>query len=1363
VRYSLLILLAAAAKSLAAPQGLNIAQGDVSYKSSDPNSHTISASDQAILDWSDFSIDLHERVEFVQPSFDAIAINRVMGANPSQIFGQLIANGKVVLVNPQGVFVGKEAIIDTGSWIASTLDLNADVFSKTGELEFEGSSEQSVINEGSISAKYGDLFLMGKHVQNRGTLKAVGQLSGTIGASFVKLEKGGIFVRYNRTSNDSQNPYANAFAVVDGKITNPGGKVYVFGETVGLSSSAVIDVSHDTHPGEIFIGGDFHGKNRNFANANWSFVEPGASIRADALLEGSGGRVIVWADRDTVFQGEIWAQGSEKGGFAEVSGKNELHFEGLAHLGHEGTLLLDPTQITITGATSGVALGNCGFPGNTYASTLAAGTLSAATLVGVLNGGTSVIVTTADGTCGPFAGTGDIIVTSAVAWSVMPATLTLNASRDILVRASIQETNAVVTAADRVILTAGRNITIGGGAGLSGAVGSQNGRTTVTAGGDLLIGGAGSGYSRIGVNAITPCTGSIVVSCNNLTMQSGASATQIGHGRLNAANPGLVTTGADITVNALGNISMTGVSGTNTHCKIGHGSAILNAGNNQDGDITVISGGNLTMTGIAAVAATVTIGHGPGFGTSNQVITLSGNIDVQVPGTLSITGASGAFGIIGHGSLFTQTRVSSFVGDINLCCGGDANLLGSVNIGHRSTAPLAGHTVTGDLDISIGGSIVMVGGTGAATSGQNTIGFVEQTVQLLSGTLNLSACGNTSISTPTSASNVGIGYISGNVASTTRANIAIGGNFTATALTIPFIVGSELDLNFAVGGNLTASMSTVDGFISSGTLSATRIFVGGNLTASSNGGAVLALGAPRFLLNPCATLDVRAGGDIQWANNYTLPFTGAINIQAGHTFAAGELWSGNSSPQLVSICSQLLSPAFDLRCGSCSQFTSASGEINPICGGFGIQGAGGPTQPINFLTTAALTLSSLCTTCAGASSSLLIGGAGNNIALSNPVGPLDIGAFNSIDINQNINSTGSILITSCHDLNLNPGFAITSTGLNSPITLTADVDDSGMGNLNLLGGNITSNDGVICLSAGPGTFGCSSSNCFAAVPGLVLGGVSSVNHLSGLITSGSGETIVVASGNITIDGAATSIGTTSGSVALTAGGSIDINEDIISTAGAFTSISGQDTSINDSLVTAAEEIRMIAGNDLSLTGAATLSSLNSSVTLVVDSQFPFPPFIGTGAFNMSCGSQILSGLGQPVRIFTALSNSNTVCASALINGQGVVLGPLFEDTQTEVWCAYFSCPNPYPFTNLGSPFTIFYKNCLQRATQEAMVIVDQLLVSFHPYNEFPGWEAEFWLSYDLQQIIMPEEAFMIRRRNLTLLNNPKSYTLLLPE
>src|SRR5690625_5612225 len=91
-------------------------------------------------------------------------------------------------------------------------------------------------------------------------------------------------------------------------------------------------------------------------NAWRSFVGEQTHIKANALAQGDGGRIIVWADDITRFFGSIEGKGAGEngtGGFAEVSGKELLRFDGLADMrgtGGVGGLLLGPRDIRITWA-----------------------------------------------------------------------------------------------------------------------------------------------------------------------------------------------------------------------------------------------------------------------------------------------------------------------------------------------------------------------------------------------------------------------------------------------------------------------------------------------------------------------------------------------------------------------------------------------------------------------------------------------------------------------------------------------------------------------------------------------------------------------------------------------------------------------------------------------------------------------------------------------------------------------------------------------------------------------------------------------------------------------------------------------------
>ncbi len=158
-----------------------------------------------------------------------------------------------------------------------------------------------------------------------------------------------------------QIPMAAGTAIASGRLDTSGqigGQINILGSQVGVIG-ATVNVSGVTGSGTILIGGDYQGQG-TVPNATQTFVDPNSVINASSLVRGNGGRVIVWADNATQFWGTINAQGGAQGGdggFVEVSGKEFLTFQGnvnvLAANGNAGTLLLDPSTLTIIDALTG--------------------------------------------------------------------------------------------------------------------------------------------------------------------------------------------------------------------------------------------------------------------------------------------------------------------------------------------------------------------------------------------------------------------------------------------------------------------------------------------------------------------------------------------------------------------------------------------------------------------------------------------------------------------------------------------------------------------------------------------------------------------------------------------------------------------------------------------------------------------------------------------------------------------------------------------------------------------------------------------------------------------------------------------------
>ncbi|MBR7945642.1 filamentous hemagglutinin N-terminal domain-containing protein [Burkholderia cenocepacia] len=164
----------AALPAFALPTGEKITAGkaDIFRYDDDHTMVVTQKTDKLITNWRDFSVDGGERVSFLQPDSKSVALNRVIGNNVSNISGQIDANGKVFIVNPNGVMFRSGAQINVGGLVASTRNIS-DADFLAGRYRFAGTSAAAVINEGNITAADGGgIALLGAIVINTGVVQA---------------------------------------------------------------------------------------------------------------------------------------------------------------------------------------------------------------------------------------------------------------------------------------------------------------------------------------------------------------------------------------------------------------------------------------------------------------------------------------------------------------------------------------------------------------------------------------------------------------------------------------------------------------------------------------------------------------------------------------------------------------------------------------------------------------------------------------------------------------------------------------------------------------------------------------------------------------------------------------------------------------------------------------------------------------------------------------------------------------------------------------------------------------------------------------------------------------------------------------
>ncbi|MEM7698105.1 MAG: filamentous hemagglutinin N-terminal domain-containing protein [Verrucomicrobiota bacterium] len=307
------------------PTGEVVQHGDVTFQRFGNELRVLQSTNNAIINWSSFSIAEDETTRFQQPNSGA-TLNRVTGTAASVIDGQLLANGRVLLLNPNGILIGPTGRIDVGGFLASTLDVSDGEFLSGGDMVLRGDSTAAVVNLGSISALDGDVFLVARTVRNAGTIDATGRV-GLAGGSEVLIKADGeerVFVRAgNGGSVSNEGAIQSAVAELKAHSGN------VYGMAV-RNEGRVAATTVTRSGGQIFLSAGGRGS-----------VRSTGTLRASRSSGSDGGEVRV--------QSSAQAE-TEVGGIVDVSGKTGKG-GGVAILG--GLVEVVPDTVILADGDSG--------------------------------------------------------------------------------------------------------------------------------------------------------------------------------------------------------------------------------------------------------------------------------------------------------------------------------------------------------------------------------------------------------------------------------------------------------------------------------------------------------------------------------------------------------------------------------------------------------------------------------------------------------------------------------------------------------------------------------------------------------------------------------------------------------------------------------------------------------------------------------------------------------------------------------------------------------------------------------------------------------------------------------------------------
>ncbi|PUE11644.1 hypothetical protein B9Z51_05050 [Limnohabitans sp. T6-5] len=958
--FALVSMAWAAPANNALPTGGQVAQGAAAISQSGANMAINQSTARAVVNWQSFDIGKDAKVNIVQPNAQAVMLNRVTGVAPSQIFGQMTANGQVVLVNPNGVTFGKDGSVSAAGLTASTLNTtDADFMAGRNRFTRDGATGQ-VINQGTLTAAPGGyVALLGASVSNEGKIVAPQGNVALGAAEMITLPLyGSSRIKMELTPSAINAAVANQRG---GSIVSEGGQVYMQAAAVGSAIASVMQSGGiDTSGAQ---GGAVH------LLADGGRIKVDGSITANSTAAGNkGGDIVIGRDEVTGVLAKSTdvsgAQLQSKGGFVETSG-HYLKTEGISVKAKEW--LLDPTDITIvaTGTAtadtaSSTASGTTTYEDNTA---VASSEVLKSTIESAINGGTNVTIKTSNTTAGA-TGAGNITIATALAFNntgATDATLSLIADNGITQNSGASiTTNAASTKLVNVTMTANGNYQ-GNTAASASSRGivlnstiNTNGAVTVTGTSKNTGGGAGvqfGGGASITTKGAVTVDGTSTsgtgygVSLNNTLIDAGTSGDILitgmsngNHGVFNNSTSNnfynMKLVGKDVTINgttsglnssgfysfignyagniieAAGNIAITGTTnGTGT------GSGLYYATTNWQKYVnSYTAGGSIALSGTntsaSNTAAAVRL-----FGVQAKT-TGSGSVSVNASTQNASVNAIHIYsekGQVpsGQTQISYQGGASSLVstsGDVKIQANQGGILLNDSVPNSATPTTISGRNISidntgGNIDTTSG---AITKGSGKSTSANSGITINDARAITATGNINLYGVG-------TSGSGVEISA----AAALTAANITINGENTGTS-------GAAINISHAAATLSSTQASTLTtGGSGSGTslVAAGNIQVGTQLTVTTPAAGTIS----GVISGSGALLKMGTGKTTLKANN---TYTGATAVNAGTLSLTAALATYAASTTVGSLYS---SSGFNIASGATLDFnlpTNASSNGN---------------------------------------------------------------------------------------------------------------------------------------------------------------------------------------------------------------------------------------------------------------------------------------------------------------------------------------------------------------------------------------------------------------------------------------------------
>jgi filamentous hemagglutinin family protein len=343
--------------AVANPEGGIVVDGNAQIVQTSASRLDINQStDSAIINWNSFSLAQDEHVNFNQPTSSSLTLNRVMGSDLSRIAGKMTANGRIMLVNPNGILFTPTARIDVDGMLTTVSNISDENF-KNKNFNFDISSsiaEAGILNQGQINTRGGMALLVAKSVKNEGTITNQGGTTALVSANKFKLsfiDSSDIRIQVDESVLSTLENVSNLVDIT-GNVISQGGNIILQANIADTVLNNAVNTSG------VVVANTIKEENGKIVLGSIDLIAQNGSVTTGGTISATGekGGNITVVSSFAGLGGTIDASGNEGGNISVSTGVLSLaeNIKAIGNAGKGGNIVFNASKRTWETSTSKV-------------------------------------------------------------------------------------------------------------------------------------------------------------------------------------------------------------------------------------------------------------------------------------------------------------------------------------------------------------------------------------------------------------------------------------------------------------------------------------------------------------------------------------------------------------------------------------------------------------------------------------------------------------------------------------------------------------------------------------------------------------------------------------------------------------------------------------------------------------------------------------------------------------------------------------------------------------------------------------------------------------------------------------------------